>query len=359
MTSFWKDKNVFVTGHTGFKGGWLSLWLSTLGAKVTGYALAPTTQYNLFSLAKIDSHVCSYIEDIRNLAFLKKTVVESEPAIIFHLAAQPLVRASYTYPVDTYATNVMGTVNILEAFREAKTAKVLINITTDKCYDNKEWHWGYRENDPLGGYDPYSSSKACAELVTAAYRSSYLNPVDWPIHQKAIATVRAGNVFGGGDWSEDRLIPDVVMALLENKQPLIRHPKAVRPWQHVLEPLYGYLMLAERMWDSSTYSDSWNFGPREEGCKPVEYLVRELCSGFGQQTNWVESADASLHEATFLKLDTSKVHSRLGWRPILTLNQGLALTTDWYKAWAKGAAPFNLTLDQIAFYTTQLEREHA
>lgn len=359
MMSFWKNKKVFITGHTGFKGGWLSLWLNSLGAEVTGFALAPTTNHNLFTLATIDTHVKSHIKDIRNLPVLKEAVLASEADIIFHLAAQPLVRYSYAHPVETYETNMMGTVNILEAFRASATAKVFVNITTDKCYENNEWCWGYRETDKLGGYDPYSSSKACSELITAAYRSSFFNPSNWHEHGKSIATVRAGNVFGGGDWAEDRLVPDVVMSILNDKEPLIRHPGSKRPWQHVLEPLYGYLLLAEKMWQSAVFAESWNFGPTEESCQSVAYLVQTLCREWGGRMDWLHHKAASPHEATFLKLDISKAQSRLGWRPLLTIDQGLKLTVDWYKAWANGRSALSLTLDQIASYMIHLEKQYA
>jgi len=357
--SFWQGKTVFLTGHTGFKGGWLSLWLHALGAKVIGYGLPPCTQPSLFDLAHIDSHIKSHIADVRDAANLKAAVLESAPDIIFHLAAQPLVRYSYDNPIETYATNVMGTVNMLEAMRASNTAKVLVNITTDKCYENKEWHWGYRETDALGGYDPYSSSKACAEIATASYRSSYFNPKAWDQHGKAIATVRAGNVFGGGDWSQDRLVPDMVRALLSGNKPLIRNPHAKRPWQHVLEPLYGYLMLAEKMWDSPTFADSWNFGPVDDGCKSVGWLANQFCREWGSQETWVHTADESLHEASFLKLDISKANSKLGWYPQLTLSKGLELTAAWYKEWVQGKPVLETTLEQIALYSNQLENTHA
>lgn len=346
--SFWKNKRVFLTGHTGFKGSWLSLWLHAYGAKVIGYALPPNTQPSLFELAKVDTKIASHMGDIRDGEALKSAVIHAKPDIIFHLAAQPLIRYSYQHPVETYQTNVLGTVNILESLRFSDTAKILVNVTTDKCYENKEWNWGYREIDPIGGYDPYSSSKGCAELVTAAYRTSYFNPKTWADHGKAVASARAGNVIGGGDWSEDRLIPDIVKALAQGKKPLIRFPAAIRPWQHVLESLSGYLVLAEKLWQAPlAYAEGWNFGPEDHVCRPVAWIVDHLCQRWGDGAGWEQSNEQHPHEATYLKLDISKAKARLQWYPHWTIDQALDATVFWYKQWLKGIDAYTLTMQQI------------
>ena len=284
MTSadFWRGKRVFLTGHTGFKGSWLSIWLHSLGAEVTGYALEPPTDPSLFSLAGVDGLLTSIIADVRDLERLQAEMVHAAPEIVIHMAAQPLVRDSYKIPVETYATNVMGTVHLLEALRSCPALRAVVNVTTDKVYENREWLWGYREIEPMGGYDPYSNSKGCSELVTAAYRSSYFNPLDYSRHGVAVATARAGNVIGGGDWANDRLIPDVVRSILAGEPVQIRNPGAIRPWQHVLEPLSGYLTLAEHLFaGGARYAQGWNFGPAEEDARPVAWLVERLCSDWG------------------------------------------------------------------------------
>ncbi|MDR3490948.1 MAG: CDP-glucose 4,6-dehydratase [Gammaproteobacteria bacterium] len=358
---FWKNKKVFLTGHTGFKGSWLALWLTSLGAKVTGYALAPATQPSLFELAQIESCLnASVIADIRDLASLKKAVQDAQPDIIFHLAAQPLVRYSYTNPVETYETNVMGTVHVLEAMRASSTAKVLVNVTTDKCYENKEWHLGYKETDPMGGYDPYSSSKGCAELVTSAYRASYFNPNNCGLHGKSIASARAGNVIGGGDWALDRLIPDIITAFQQHKKPIIRYPHAIRPWQHVLEPLSGYMRLAEKCWNAhGDYAEAWNFGPRDEDCVSVEWIANKLSQLWGNGAAWEDAAPESLHEAHILKLDISKAKTRLDWQPQWNLTQALVATVEWYQGWINNSDTQALTLQQIKSYTHHLEKAYA
>ena len=349
--SFWKNKRVFLTGHTGFKGAWLAHWLHLLGAKVTGYALAPPSSPNLFELAKVGDKLTSIIADITDAKALQQAVKAASPDIILHLAAQALVRYSYDQPVETYQTNVMGTVNILEAMRHSDTAKVLVNVTTDKCYENKEWHWGYRETDPLGGYDPYSSSKGCSEIVTAAYRQSYFNPANFAQHGKAIATARAGNVVGGGDWAQDRLVPDIITSLAQGNVPVIRFPYAIRPWQHVLEPLSGYLLLAEHLWEKpQEYAGAWNFGPDDEDCQPVAAVADQLCANWGKAASWQLSTDAHPHEASFLKLDISKSKSLLHWRPRWRLSQTLAATVDWYQGWVNGEDAASLTTNQIKNY---------
>jgi CDP-glucose 4,6-dehydratase len=337
--SFWRGRRVFITGHTGFKGGWLSLWLQQLGAKVTGFALPPSTNPSLFEVADIASGMTSVLGDIRELPRLRSALAEADAEIVFHLAAQPLVRASYADPIETYSTNVMGTLNVFEAVRSSPSIKAVINITSDKAYENREWVWGYRETDPMGGYDPYSSSKGCAELVTSAYRRSFGLP---------LASARAGNVIGGGDWSADRLVPDVLAALAVDRPVEIRHPSATRPWQHVLEPLRGYLTLAERLYqEPSAFAEGWNFGPDDESCQPVSAVVAECVEAWGGGASWRSQSGEHPHEAGFLKLDSSKARARLGWRPKLSLQQAIQATTDWHRAWLKGSDMRSFTLLQI------------
>ncbi len=329
---FWKDKKVFLTGHTGFKGTWLSLWLTELGAKVTGYALAPPTNPNLFDLAKIEELVDSRIGDINDAQKLKNSLLESDAQIVFHMAAQPIVGDSYKDPVGTFQTNVMGTLNVLEAVREAvekgSPIRAVVNITTDKCYENQEWHWGYRENEPLGGSDPYSASKACSEIVTSAMRKSFFE--NNPNTNVGIATARAGNVIGGGDWSPERLIPQCIDALLHKKPLSLRKPKAVRPWQHVLEPLAGYLVLAEKLYeDRDKFSQAWNFGPNYQDCREVGFVVERLVELWGEKINVEVSSDKPYAESNLLKLDYSKAKALLGWQPVWNLEQSLQHIIDW------------------------------
>ncbi len=343
MSNFWQDKKVFLTGHTGFKGSWLSLWLQELGVEVCGYALAPNTDPNLFTLANVADNMQSIIADIRDLEKLQAAVAQFKPDIILHLAAQALVRYSYANPVETYATNVMGTVNILEAARNCNSVKVVVNVTTDKCYENKEWVWGYRETEPMGGHDPYSNSKACSELVTSAYRNSFFKEAEI-----ALASARAGNVIGGGDWSQDRLIPDIIKSLIAEQKPQIRHPNAIRPWQHVLEPLSGYLMLAEQCWHHpQEFSEAWNFGPHLQEAVPVRKIVEQVLAEWGSATGWDDVSGKVPHEANYLKLDIAKAMSQLHWHPKFNLQEALNLTLDWYKAWQNGEAIRALTLQQI------------
>jgi CDP-glucose 4,6-dehydratase len=349
--SFWAGKTVFLTGHTGFKGGWLSLWLQELGAKVVGYALPPPTNPSLFEVARVADGMTSIEGDIRDLARLAAVMVEHQPAIVIHMAAQPLVRYSYQNPVETYSTNVMGTVNLLEAVRQAGSVKVVVNITSDKCYDNREWIWGYRENEPMGGYDPYSSSKGCAELVASAYRASYFNPKEFNHHGVALASVRAGNVIGGGDWAEDRLIPDIIRAITQGKPVHIRSPHAIRPWQHVLEPLAGYLQLAQKLWeDGPAYGEGWNFGPNDEDAKPVLWIVEHLTKTWGDGATWILDGRDHPHEAHYLKLDCSKAKTRLEWQPRWNLESTLSAIVDWHNAYRVGKAMREVTLQQIATY---------
>ena len=347
--SFWRGKKVFLTGHTGFKGSWLSLWLQQLGAQVTGYALQPPTNHSLFEVARVEQYMTSIISDIRDSTMLTNAMRQAAPDIVIHMAAQPLVRRSYVDPIETYSTNVMGTMYLLEAVRQTPSVRAVVNVTTDKCYENKEWVWGYRENEPMGGFDPYSSSKGCAELVTAAYRNSFFNTAKYSEHQVALATARAGNVIGGGDWAEDRLIPDILRAIEAGQSVNIRNPHATRPWQHVLEPLNGYLALAEKLYtDGAAFAEAFNFGPAEEDAKPVQWIVEQLTQQWGDGANWKLDQAEHPHEAHYLKLDCSKAKIRLDWRPRWTLGQALKNIIVWHKAHQCGDDMRELSLRQIA-----------
>jgi CDP-glucose 4,6-dehydratase len=350
--SFWNEKRVLLTGHTGFKGGWLSLWLQSMGAHVVGYALAPPTKPSLFEIADVGQGMTSVIGDIRDLGKLQAVFTEHSPEIVFHMAAQPLVRYSYQEPVETYATNVMGTVHLLEAVRNTTGVKAVVSITTDKCYENREWAWGYRENEPMGGFDPYSNSKGCAELVNAAFRSSFFNANAYAQHGVAVATARAGNVIGGGDWAADRLIPDILAAFEQGQPAVIRHPNAIRPWQHVLEPLCGYLTLAERLYTQGPeFAEGWNFGPNDEDAKPVGWIVQQMTDLMGPGAQWqTDTFQNHPHEAHYLKLDISKARSRLNWQPALRLQDALQLVTEWSKQRSSGADMRAFTLAQIHNY---------
>lgn len=349
--AFWAGKHVLVTGHTGFKGGWLSLWLQSMGARVTGYALPPPTTPSLFDLARIGGGMNSVIGDIRDLDSVRRLMVAESPELVFHLAAQPLVRYSYQNPIETYATNIMGTAHVLEAARETPSVKAVVVVTSDKCYENNEWVWGYRESDPMGGYDPYSSSKGCAELVTAAYRRSYCSTPRPGQPVMGIASVRAGNVIGGGDWAEDRLVPDSIRAFRADRVLEIRNPHAVRPWQHVLEPLYGYLQLAHRLYtEPQAWGEAWNFGPNDDDAKPVSWLVERIAKQWGAGASWRVADGQHPHEAHYLKLDISKAKSRLDWRPRWGLDRALESTVEWYKAHAEDKDMREFSMAQIRSY---------
>jgi len=343
---FWRAKRVFVTGHTGFKGGWLCLWLSAMGADVHGYALAPPTHPSLFDETRLQTRLASHtLADIRDADALAHAVREARPDIVLHLAAQPLVRYSYVAPVETYAVNVMGTINLLEAVRQTPGVRAVVNVTTDKCYENREWVWPYRESEAMGGADPYSSSKACSELATAAYRASFLGPAG--IH---LASARAGNVIGGGDWATDRLIPDFLRAFDAKRTLTIRYPQAIRPWQHVLEPLAGYLTLAEKLFDDGArFAEGWNFGPADDDAKSVGWIVAHLCRCLPDAA-WQCDASAQPHEANILKLDSSKARTRLEWRPCWNLESALQRTLEWHRAWRIGDNMAAFSLRQIQSY---------
>jgi CDP-glucose 4,6-dehydratase len=352
---FWKGKKVFLAGHTGFKGSWLSLWLQQLGAELTGYALQPPTDPSLFAIARVEEGMRSTIGDIRDFVKLQQAMLRAKPDIVIHMAAQPLVRLSYESPVETYATNVMGTVHLLESVRHTPSVRAVVNITTDKCYENKEWAWGYRENEPMGGYDPYSNSKGCAELVSAAYRSSFFNADVYEQHGVALATVRAGNVIGGGDWAKDRLIPDIIAAFESGNTARIRNPHAIRPWQHVLEPLCGYLTLAEYLYnDGAEYAEPWNFGPFDDDVRPVSWIVDTMARRWGSSAQWEVDRGEHPHEATYLKLDISKARTRLGWNPALRLEDALERIIDWSKARAQQMDMQEITLRQIQEYQSRI-----
>jgi len=352
----WKDRRVFLTGHTGFKGGWLAVWLACRGARIRGYALDPSTEPNFFAVASVSSVLEDVRGDVRDYAKLEASMVEFQPDVVFHLAAQPLVRGSYADPLGTYATNVMGTAHVLEAIRKTSSVRAAICITTDKCYRNDEEHRPYRETDPLGGHDPYSSSKACAEIVAAAYRSSFFSIDRFHEHRVAVATARAGNVIGGGDWAEGRLIPDLMRGFLSSQPVPIRNPSATRPWQHVLDPLWGYMMLAEQLLAGRTkYATAFNFGPAGDEQWAVERIATRLVGLWGNCASWIRDNVPTLHEAEFLTLDSSKSRSELGWQALLEIESALEWTLTWYKLWHDGAEMRQVTEMQIAAYEARLQ----
>jgi len=351
---FWRGKRVFLTGHTGFKGSWLSLWLQDLGANVTGYALRPPTNPSLFEAARVAEGIWSIEGDIRDLQYFYQNLNAAKPEIVIHLAAQPLVRYSYQNPVETYATNIMGTVHILEAVRNTPGIKAVVCVTSDKCYDNHGNEIPYLESDPMGGYDPYSSSKGCAELVTAAYRNSFFNSKNYIKHGVAVATVRAGNVIGGGDWAEDRLIPDIIRAFDRGDPAYIRNPNAIRPWQHVLEPLRGYLLLAERLYtDGPNYAEGWNFGPDDKDAKTVGWIVKQMAERWDHGAKWQLDEGTHPHEAHYLRLGISKAMERLHWDPVVCLDKALDLVIEWYMEHKAGKDMRIFTLEQINGYNKQ------
>lgn len=348
--AFWKNKKVFLTGHTGFKGSWLCLWLQKLGAEVIGYSLAPPTNPSLYKLAKAGEHMRSIEADVRDADLLGKSMSACRPDIVMHMAAQSLVLPSYSDPLTTYTTNIMGSANLLEAVRHCRSVRVVINITSDKCYDNHGGNRRFCETDPLGGFDPYSSSKGCAEIVTAAYRRSFFDEPGSGRQPAAVATARAGNVIGGGDWAPYRLIPDIMQAFMAHRTAVIRHPDGIRPWQHVLEPLGGYLRLAEFMWrESDGYSEAWNFGPDEEDSRPVSWIADELARLWGDAARWERDANSHPSEAASLRLDCTKAGARLGWFPRLDLPTTLAWTVEWFKSYDSGS-------DTRAVIEKQIER---
>ena len=349
--NFWRGKRVFLTGHTGFKGGWLSLWLQKSGAIVSGFSLPAPSTPNLYRLAEVEKNMSSVIGDIRDGPALKQAMQLAKPEIVIHMAAQALVRYSYIDPVETYSVNIMGVVNLFEAVRATPGVRAVVNVTSDKCYENREWVWSYRENDSFGGFDPYSNSKGCAELVTASYRNSFFNPSDYVKHGVAIGSARAGNVIGGGDWAEDRLIPDILRAINRQQPVLIRNPSAIRPWQHVLEPLSGYMLLAEHLYKNGCeYAEGFNFGPYETDSHSVEWIVAYLCKTWGDGCKWERDEQLHVHEATYLKLDCSKANSRLGWRPRWGLSQALDKIVEWHKCMDKGGDMRSHCLAQIDEY---------
>ncbi len=349
--SFWQDRRVFLTGHTGFKGTWLSIWLKHLGAKVTGYALKAPTEPAFFEDCKVDTALQqSIVGDIRHLETLTAAMQQAKPEIVIHMAAQSLVRESYTDPVSTYATNVMGTVNVLEAVRNTPSVKAILNITTDKCYENNEWPWGYRENDAIGGHDPYSNSKGCAELVSSAYRNSFFKAAGI-----GLATARAGNVIGGGDWANDRIVPDAIRAFVGEQPLMVRNPMATRPWQHVLEPLCGYIMLCQQLVNApEQFAQGWNFGPGEQCVQPVSKLADIMVENWGGEAGWRLHDGAHPHEAQSLKLDCSKAQLKLKWHPVWALERTINETVQWYQAWNTGEDMYTFSLQQIKTY----QQEH-
>ena len=357
LQTFYHGKQVLITGHTGFKGGWLAFWLHTLGAEVIGYALPPPTTPNFFEAVKLDQKIISVLGDIRDRAKLKNAFEQHQPEIVFHMAAQPLVRYSYKEPVETYETNVMGTVHVLEACRTTQSVRAIVNITSDKCYENTGKKIGYQEEDKMGGSDPYSSSKGCAELVTRAYLHSYFSPREYAHHRVALASVRAGNVLGGGDWATDRLIPDCIKALIEKRELIIRYPYAVRPWQHVLDPLYGYLLLAQRLYEEgSLYSGGWNFGPDiDDGdTKPVRWIAENLIALWGGDSSGSVDKGNNPPEENFLTLDCAKAQRQLHWRPQWNIERTLENTVRWYRAFFAHNDTYQYTIDQIHSYEKSL-----
>ncbi len=341
---FWRDRRVLLTGHTGFKGSWLALWLQSLGAVVTGFSVGVPTEPSLYQLARVGEGMESVAGDVRDRDALAAAVAAAAPEVVIHMAAQSLVRRSFVAPLETYQTNVMGTVNVLDAVRaNGGGVRAVVNVTSDKCYENREWEWGYREHEPMGGHDPYSSSKGCAELITTAFRNSFFaDPAG-----TRLASARAGNVIGGGDWGEDRLVPDIMRAALAGEHVRVRNPNSIRPWQHVLNPLSGYMVLAQALWDSPEHATGWNFGPVEEDARPVGWIVQRMSELWPAELRWTLDDGPHPHEARYLKLDSSRARTRLGWRPLLGLGSALEATVDWYRQLRAGADMRAVTVGQI------------
>ena len=346
-SAFWRDRRVLLTGHTGFKGSWLALWLQTLGAQVTGFSLGVPTRPSLYELARVGEGMQNIEGDVRDSRVLAAAVLAARPEIVIHMAAQSLVRRSFAEPRETYETNVMGTVNLLDALRHSEDVRAVVSVTSDKCYENREWEWGYREHERLGGHDPYSSSKGCAELVTDAFRRSFFSSADAP----RVASARAGNVIGGGDWGEDRLIPDIMRGALSGRPIHVRNPGSVRPWQHVLNPLSGYLVLAQALWDSDEFARAWNFGPAEEDAQSVRLILEQISALWPTELQWVEDSGPHPHEARYLKVDSSRARLHLGWRPRWELGEALEAVVGWYRAALSGDEDVRaLTVSQIQAY---------
>jgi CDP-glucose 4,6-dehydratase len=350
--AFWSGRRVLVTGHTGFKGSWLCLWLASMGAEVTGVSDGVPTEPSLFELARVGDDMRTILADVRDAEAVRAAVADARPEVVLHLAAQPLVRRSFAAPRETYEVNVMGTVNVLDAVRLVPGVRAVVNVTSDKCYENREWEWAYREDEPMGGHDPYSSSKGASELVTSAYRRSFFDAPDGP----RLASARAGNVIGGGDWGEDRLIPDVMRAALADAPVHIRNPGATRPWQHVLNPLSGYLALAERLWDDPSAATAWNFGPYEGDARPVGAIVGRLDELWPGGLRWEHDAGEHPHEARYLKVDSSRARARLGWRPRWGLEQALESIVEWYLALRDGDDMRAVSLGQLDAFGAQVAR---
>jgi CDP-glucose 4,6-dehydratase len=355
---FYSGRKVFITGHTGFKGSWLSILLHWLGADIYGYALNPHTTPSLFKIAGVDRIITSVIGDIRDFNFLLKTLQQVQPEVIIHLAAQPLVKESYRNPRETYEVNVMGIVNLLDAARQIKSVKTILNVTTDKCYENKEWTWGYRENDTMGGYDPYSNSKGCSELITSAFRSSFFNPKEYKNHGVALASARAGNVIGGGDWADDRLIPDFIRSIVLGQKLKIRSPFAIRPWQHVLEPLSGYLILCEKLYSGGPeFAEAWNFGPNDSDSKNVEWITQRICQQWGNGASYELDRNPQPHETNYLKLDCSKAKTLLKWDTRWNIETALDMIVDWHKSFLNEGDMRKITIHQIETYFNSVIRK--
>jgi CDP-glucose 4,6-dehydratase len=349
--NFWKRRKVFITGHTGFKGSWLCLWLNNLGATVTGFALDPPTKPSLFEICNIGRFITSVRGDIRDGTNLNSALSAASPEVVIHMAAQSLVRESYARPAETYEVNIIGTVNLFETVRNCKGVKAVVNVTSDKCYQNRDWLWGYRENDVLGGYDPYSNSKACAELITSSYRNSFFNPAEYRVHGIGLASARSGNVIGGGDWSADRLVPDCIKALLRGEKITVRNPDSIRPWQHVLEPLGGYLLLAQKLYENGAgYAQAWNFGPDEDDIRPVEWIVSKVCEKWGKDASYEIDKGEHPHEARYLKLDCSKARALLGWHPAWNLDTAIDKVIEWARAYKGHKDIRKICLKQIREY---------